>query len=84
MWDQDRETAIQSPHGGTKVAWGGEEVAPRTGRERQRLELLVPAGHVRAEVDRLAAIGATRLDDGEDGSVLLADPDGGELRVRAG
>ena len=23
VWDQDQETAVQSPYGGTKVAWGG-------------------------------------------------------------
>ena len=30
VWAQDEETAIQSPEGGTKVAWGGPPVAPRT------------------------------------------------------
>ena len=33
VWDQDQETAIQSPHGGTKVAWGGPPVAPKAGEE---------------------------------------------------
>ena len=23
VWDQDQETAIQSPLGGTKISWGG-------------------------------------------------------------
>lgn len=32
VWDQDEETAIQSPHGGTKVAWGGPPVAPKVSR----------------------------------------------------
>lgn len=32
VWDQDQETAIQSPRGGTKVAWGGPPVAPKNGR----------------------------------------------------
>ena len=39
VWDQDEETAIQSPHGGTKVAWGGPPVAPKRGRNRQRFDL---------------------------------------------
>src|SRR5690349_9057001 len=39
VWDQDEETAIQSPHGGTKVAWGGPPVAPKEGWNRQRLHL---------------------------------------------
>ena len=43
VWDQDQETAIQSPHGGTKVAWGGPPVAPKEGWNRQRLDL-APAG----------------------------------------
>ena len=39
VWDQDQETAIQSPHGGTKVAWGGPPVAPKMARNRQRFDL---------------------------------------------
>ena len=84
VWDQDEETAIQSPHGGTKIAWGGGPAAPRTGRDQQRLELAVAAADLRAEVDRLVSLGATRLEDGGDGAVLLADPDGGEFRVGPG
>ncbi len=84
VWDQDEETAIQSPHGGTKIAWGGGPAAPCTGRDRQRLELAVAAADLRAEVDRLVSLGATRLEHGGDGAVLLADPDGGEFRVGPG
>ncbi len=29
VWDQDEETAVQSPLGGTKVSWGGPPVEPR-------------------------------------------------------
>jgi hypothetical protein len=57
VWDQDEETAIQSPHGGTKVAWGGPPVAPKETRNRQRFELT--AGDLAAEVERLLALGAT-------------------------
>jgi hypothetical protein len=32
-WDQDEETAIQSPRGGTKVAWGGPPVTPKKGEK---------------------------------------------------
>ncbi|MBM0236897.1 hypothetical protein JNW88_06555, partial [Micromonospora sp. ATA32] len=31
------------------------------------------------EVDRLVSLGATRLEVGEDGAVVLADPDGNEF-----
>ena len=33
VWDQDQETAIQSPNGGTKITWGGPPVA-RNGYEQ--------------------------------------------------
>ncbi len=33
VWDQDEETAIQSPHGGSKISWGGPPVAPKTREE---------------------------------------------------
>nr|MDT0658674.1 VOC family protein [Micromonospora sp. DSM 115978] len=82
VWDQNEETAIQSPYGGTKVAWGGPPLKPRAARNRQRFDLAPPApGDQRAEVDRLVALGATRLDAGEGGAVVLADPDGNEFRV---
>ena len=32
VWDQDEETAIQSPHGGTKITWGGPPVARSSAR----------------------------------------------------
>ena len=77
VWDQEEETAVQSPLGGTKVAWGGPPVAPKAGRNRQRLDLTID-GDLTAEVDRLLALGATRL-GGDGGAVELADPDGNEL-----
>jgi catechol 2,3-dioxygenase-like lactoylglutathione lyase family enzyme len=84
VWDQDRETAIQSPHGGTKVAWGGPPVAPHAQRNRQRFNLALAGGDPEAEVDRLVFLGATRLEGGEDGISALADPDGNEFCVHSG
>jgi hypothetical protein len=84
VWDQNEETAIQSPNGGTKVAWGGPPVAPKRARNRQRFELATADGGQQAEVDRLVALGATRIEGGADGGVMLADPDGNEFCVRAG
>ena len=53
VWDQDQETAIQSPAGGTKIAWGGPPVAPKTGKNRLHFDLAPPAhGDQQAEVDR--------------------------------
>ena len=77
MWDRGDETAVQSPRGGTKVSWGGSPVAPKDGRNRQRLDLAAP--DVAAEVDRLVA-GAAEL-GARDGGVELADPDGNEFSV---
>jgi hypothetical protein len=79
VWDRDGETAVQSPHGGTKVSWGGPPVTPKQGRNRQRLDLAAP--DVAAEVARLVALGATEL--GGDGHVELTDPDGNEFSLRA-
>ncbi|MFI5842170.1 VOC family protein [Catenuloplanes sp. NPDC051500] len=71
VWDENGETAIQSPAGGTKIAWGGPPLDPKDGRNRQRLEIDGEAGH-------LIALGALRLGDGE-----LADPDGNEFTLAA-
>ncbi|PSM44932.1 bleomycin resistance protein [Streptomyces dioscori] len=84
VWDQDQETAIRSPHGGPKFTWGGPPVAPRTGRDRLRFDLAPAAdGDLRTEVDRLLALGAKRLDTGQDelGGVAMTDPDGNEFSV---
>jgi predicted enzyme related to lactoylglutathione lyase len=82
VWDQDQETAIRSPHGGPKITWGGPPVRPKTGKNRLHLDLAPPAdGDQAAEVDRLVSLGATRIDLGPGGSVLMADPDGNEFCV---
>lgn len=59
VWDQNEETAIQSPNGGTKIAWGGPPVDPKTGRSRQRFELRADAGDFAAEIERLVSLGAS-------------------------
>lgn len=80
VWDENEETAVQSPLGGTKVSWGGPPVAPRRGRNRQRLDLVAP--DPAREAERLVALGATPLADLVDG-VELADPDGNEFGLFA-
>ena len=84
VWDQDQETAIRSPHGGPKITWGGPPVAPKTGKNRLHFDLTPPVdGDQQAEVDRLLALGATRIDIGQ-GKVswlVMADPDGNEFCV---
>lgn len=76
VWDQHEEIAIQSPRGGTKIAWGGSPVPSRDERDRQRFDLA--AADPVAASERLLALGATRLNDG-----TLADPDGTEFSLNA-
>jgi len=84
VWDQDQETAIQSPRGGSKIAWGGPPVNPKTGKNRLHLDIAPPVdGDQQAEVDRLVSLGATRIDigQGDVSWVVMADPDGNEFCV---
>lgn len=78
VWDQHEETAVQSPAGGTKLAWGGPAAVPGQGRHRQRVDLA--AADPQDEAERLISLGATRRAELE-GGVELADPDGHEFRV---
>jgi catechol 2,3-dioxygenase-like lactoylglutathione lyase family enzyme len=80
VWDQDQETAIQSPNGGTKVSWGGEPAAPPEVTRRHRFYLATDED-VGTEVDRLVSLGATRLNHGEGRSVILVDLDDSEFDV---
>ncbi|WP_329455064.1 VOC family protein [Streptomyces sp. NBC_01497] len=94
VWDQDQETAIRSPHGGSKVTWGGPPLMPRAGRDRLRFEVIPAAGaDQEREIDRLVSLGAARTGPGgtgtastdaaRDGSgrVVMTDPDGNEFCV---
>lgn len=82
VWDVDGETAVQSPSGGPKVTWGGEPVAPKLGTNRLHLDV-APSTHstVDAEVVRLLALGATRLDAVCPDGLGLTDPGGNEFCV---
>lgn len=81
VWDENQETVVQSPLGGTKVSWGGPPVEPKQGRNRQRLDLVT--ADPSSEAERLVTLGATLLADLVDG-VELADPDGNEFGLHAG
>jgi catechol 2,3-dioxygenase-like lactoylglutathione lyase family enzyme len=80
VWDQDEETAVQAPTGGTKLSWGGPPVAPKFSRNRQRFDLA--ATDIAAEAARLMALGASPVDE-RDGRLELADPDGNEFVLLA-
>ncbi|MCW2842009.1 MAG: bleomycin resistance protein [Aeromicrobium sp.] len=57
VWDQDEETAIQSPSGGTKISWGGPPVNDKLGKNRLHLDIAPPPGSdQQAEVERLLRV----------------------------
>ncbi|XVU23884.1 VOC family protein [Actinoplanes sp. CA-054009] len=72
VWDQNEETAIQSPHGGSKVTWSGPPLTPRSGKDL----LLAVTVDGTEDRERLAQLGATRVD-----GTTMADPDGNEFFV---
>lgn len=82
VWDQDEETAIQSPKGGSKLTWSGPPLMakPSEGRNRWRFELRASEA---GEADRLVALGAKVVDATPDatGAILLADPDDNEFHL---
>jgi hypothetical protein len=85
VWDQDEETAIRAPDGtGPLITWGGPPLAPKVGKNRLHLDVAPPErGDLRAEVDRLISLGATRIDIGQGDVdwVVMADLDGNEFCV---
>jgi hypothetical protein len=83
VWDQDLETAIQSPKGGTKITWGGFTYPFSSGPSRLRFDIVPLDGtDYGIEVDRLVSLGASRVEDAADTrGVAMADPDGYEFTV---
>ena len=85
VWDQDGETAIRAPDGtGPFITWGGGPDIPKTGKNRLHLDI-APSdlGDRDAEVERLVALGAERVDIGQGAVdwVVMSDPDGNEFCV---
>ncbi|HVN51606.1 MAG TPA: VOC family protein [Acidimicrobiales bacterium] len=84
FWDQDEETAIRLPDGtGPYITWG-PPLPPKVRKNRLHLDVAPwPDGDQQAEVDRLAGLGATRVDIGQGDVdwVVMADPDGNEFCV---
>jgi hypothetical protein len=85
VWDQDEETAIRAPdRTGPMITWGGPPVAPKLGKNRFHVDVgPLDEADQEAEVDRLQALGATRVDigQGEVAWVVMTDPDGNEFCV---
>ena len=78
VWDRGVQTAIQSPLGGTKLSWDEEGMVSVPGTSGQRFDLA--AVDVAVDVDRLVALGATRIGE-TDGLMMLSDPDGNAFSV---
>jgi predicted enzyme related to lactoylglutathione lyase len=85
IWDQNEETAIRAPDlAGPMITWSGPPLMPKIGKNRLHLDIAPPAGgSQQAEVERLVALGARRVDigQGDVGWVVMADPDGNEFCV---
>ncbi len=85
VYDQDGDTAIRAPDGrGPFVTFGPPTGAAKTGKNRLHLDIAPPAdGNQAAEVERLIALGARRVDigQGDVSWVVMADPEGNEFCV---
>jgi hypothetical protein len=85
VYDQDGDTAIRDPNGrGPFVTFGPPTGAAKTGKNRLHLDIAPPTdGDQAAEVERLIARGARRIDigQGDVSWVVLADPEGNEFCV---
>lgn len=86
VWDEGEETAVRSPTGGPKIAWGGPPLMPSTGRDRLRFDVAVIGGEAALEIERLVGLGARLLTEvpEADGSWRIADVDGTEFRLLTG
>jgi predicted enzyme related to lactoylglutathione lyase len=68
---------------GSPTVWLQPADGPKSGKNRNHPDLYVTdGGDVEAEVERLVALGASRADvgqKGDEGFVVLADPEGNEF-----
>lgn len=83
VWNEGEEVAIQSPVGGTKLAWSGKPIEPGTALDQQYFILTAPADELDDEVARLLTLGATEAVAGPSGATTVRDPDGVAFVVRS-
>ena len=85
VYDDGGDTAIRAPDGrGPFVTFGPPTGAAKTGKNRLHFDVAPPIGGDQdAEVERLIAAGARRIDIGQGDVdwVVFADPEGNELCV---
>jgi hypothetical protein len=80
----DGDAHLRPPAGtsGLLSVWLQPTDAPKRGKNRDHPDLVVEDGDVDTEVRRLVALGASRADvgqKGDEGFVVLADPEGNEF-----
>jgi hypothetical protein len=83
VWEVGEERVIQSPVGGTKLAWSGDAVGPEKDRTRQFFLLTVEEQEFDREVDRLISLGALKRREQTRHRVTLRDPDGIDFVLRS-
>ncbi|MBX3090899.1 MAG: VOC family protein [Cryobacterium sp.] len=82
VWEEGEETAIQSPFGGTKLAWSGHPGAAEADTCRQFFELTTSRSQLDRETSRLLGLGAIYRGTGENGEEVFGDPDGTKFVLR--
>lgn len=80
VWDQNQETAIQAPTGGSKVTWSGPPLMSRHGRDRLRFEVSTTEP-LPAAIRRLTSLGATIDEEISATEALMRDPDDREFHL---
>lgn len=83
VWDEGEETAIQSPAGGTKLAWSGDPVDPARDPSRQAFVLVCEPDVLATELERLTSLGARVTGTSAAGTTILEDPEGVEFLLRS-
>jgi hypothetical protein len=82
VWEEGEETAIQSPFGGTKLAWSGHPGATDADNCRQFFEVTTSRSQLDRETSRLLGLGAIYRGTGENGEEVFGDPDGTKFVLR--
>ncbi|CAM5392132.1 VOC domain-containing protein OS=Streptomyces microflavus OX=1919 GN=Smic_79680 PE=4 SV=1 [Streptomyces microflavus] len=84
VWDQDQETAIQSPDGGTKITWVVLRLHPRSARTGCASSWRCPPAPTGRPRWTAISLGARCTDTGYGNAsrAMMLDPDGNEFAVQ--
>ena len=84
VWDEHEETAIRAPFPlGPMITWSGPPLIPKHGKNRLHLDIAPVGTAQHTEVERLLALGASKMDvgQGDVAWVVMTDADGNEFCV---